>query len=201
MAPGAKVALPEIERGIMQDRDEQLMHLAAEALRTPAPQREEFLRRACQQDGDLYSEVSEIVAWEERMGGFMRDPLVGFIDLEELDRPFKPGQVVSERFEILREVGHGGMGVVYEAYDRKRQQRIAIKSPKLGFERLSPELRGALKVRHPNVCLVNEIHTTTTDLGELDFLTMEFLDGETLLSRLVRGPLEPEEAQQLARQL
>jgi serine/threonine protein kinase/tetratricopeptide (TPR) repeat protein len=185
----------------MQDRDERLMRLAAEALQTPAAQRETILRAACLQDQDLYSEVTEMVEWEERMGGFMRDPLVGLIDLEALDRPFKPGQVISERFEVLREVGHGGMGVVYEAYDRKREQRIAIKCAKLGYERLSPELRGALKVRHPNICLVNEIHTASTDLGELDFLTMEFLDGETLLSRLSRGKLESHEALRFARHL
>jgi serine/threonine protein kinase/tetratricopeptide (TPR) repeat protein len=185
----------------MQDREERLMGLAQEALRTPSAQRESFLRAACHEDKDFYSEVSEIVEWEERMGDFMRDPLVGLIDLEALDRPFKPDQVVADRFEIIREVGDGGMGVVYEAYDRKRQQRIAIKCAKLGYERLSPELRGALKVRHPNVCLVNEIHTAATDLGELDFLTMEFLDGETLLSRLSRGKLEHDEAFRLARQL
>ncbi len=185
----------------MEDRDDQLIRLAAEALRTPAAQRETFLRAACQQDSDLYSEVTEMVEWEERMGRFMRDPLIGLIDLEALDRPFKPGQVISGRFEVHREVGHGGMGVVYEAYDRKRQQRIAIKCAKLGYERLSPELRGALKVRHPNVCMVNEIHTAATDLGERDFLTMEFLDGETLLCRLSRGKLEHNEALKLARQL
>jgi eukaryotic-like serine/threonine-protein kinase len=185
----------------MQDREERLMDLAREALRTPSAQRESFLRAACHQDQELYSEVSEIVEWEERMGDFMREPLVGLIDLEALDRPFKPDQLVADRFEIIREVGDGGMGVVYEAYDRKRQQRIAIKCAKLGYERLSPELRGALKVRHPNVCLVNEIHTAVTDLGKLDFLTMEFLDGETLLSRLSRGKLEHDEALNLARQL
>jgi len=185
----------------MQDREERVMGLARETLRTPSAQREGFLRAACHQDQDLYSEVSEIVEWEERMGDFMREPLVGLIDLEELDRPFRPDQLVADRFEIIREVGDGGMGVVYEAYDRKRQQRIAIKCAKLGYERLSPELRGALKVRHPNVCLVNEIHTAATDLGKLDFLTMEFLDGETLLSRLSRGKLEHDEALTLARQL
>ncbi|HEY2914213.1 MAG TPA: protein kinase [Candidatus Angelobacter sp.] len=185
----------------MKDREERLMGLVRETLQIAPAQRESYLLAACHQDKDLYSEVSEIVEWEVRMGGFMRDPLVGLIDLEALDRPFKSGQVVADRFEIIREVGDGGMGVVYEAYDRKRQQRIAIKCAKLGYERLSPELRGALKVRHPNVCMVNEIHTAVTDLGELDFLTMEFLDGETLLSRLSRGKLEHNEALKLARQL
>ena len=185
----------------MLDREERLMSLVRATLRTPSGQRETYLRAACHQDQELYSEVSEIVEWEERMGDFMRDPLVGLIDLEALDRPFKPDQLVADRFEIIREVGDGGMGVVYEAYDRKRQQRIAIKCAKLGYERLSPELRGALKVRHPNVCLVNEIHTASTDLGELDFLTMEFLDGETLLRRLSRGKLEHAESLKFARQL
>jgi len=177
------------------------MRLAGDALRAPIAERETFLKAACSNDQDLYTEVSEIVEWEERMGGFMRDPLVDLIDLERLDRPFKPGEIVLDRFEIIREVGAGGMGVVYEAYDRKREQRIAIKCAKLGYERLSPELKNALQVRHPNICLVNEIHTAQTDLGELDFLTMEFLDGETLLERLSRGKLENDEALKFARQL
>ena len=185
----------------MQDRDERLMRLAEDALRTPVAERDSFLRAACHQDSDLYAEVSEIVEWEDRMGGFMRDPLLKFIDLEGLDRPFTPHQLVGDRFEIIREVGDGGMGVVYEAYDRKLQQRIAIKCAKVGYERLPPELRAAMKVRHRNVCLMNEIHTAPTSLGALDFLTMEFLDGETLLDRLLRGRLESKEALQLARQL
>lgn len=185
----------------MQDRDERLMRLAEDALRTPVAERDSFLRAACHQDTDLYAEVSEIVEWEERMGGFMRDPLLKFIDLEGLDRPFTPPQLVADRFEIIREVGDGGMGVVYEAYDRKRQERIAIKCAKVGYERLPPELRAAMKVRHPNVCMMNEIHTAPTSLGALDFLTMELLDGETLLDRLSRGKLESGEAMQLARQL
>jgi serine/threonine protein kinase len=95
------------------------------------------------------------------------------------------------------------MGVVYEAIDRKRNLRIAIKSAKPGFQRLlSPELEGALKVRHPNVCLVNQIHTTKTDAGEVDFLSMEFLEGKTLSAYLdSKGKLHPAAALELVRQL
>jgi tetratricopeptide (TPR) repeat protein len=111
--------------------------------------------------------------------------------------------VIGERFEIIREIGEGGMGIVYEAFDRKRNQRIAIKSAKLGFRRLlTPELESALKVRHPNICLVNEIHSATTEYGEVDFLTMEFLDGQTLSGRLSSsGALQHGEALEIARQL
>jgi serine/threonine protein kinase len=177
------------------------MGLAEDALRTPSDQREIFLRAACQQDKELYNEVSEIVKWEERMSGFMRQPLIELLEEEGLDRPFQPGDLVTGRYEIIREVGDGGMGVVYEANDLKLEHRVAIKCPKLGYERLSPEARNALKVRHPNVCLVNDIHVASTELGELEFLTMEFLDGETLFSRLARGKLEHKEAMLLAHQL
>ena len=73
-------------------------------------------------------------------------------------------------WESAAQIGEGGMGVVYEAIDRKRNLRIAIKSAKPGFQRLlSPELEGALRVRHPNICLVNQIHSTKTDKGDVDF--------------------------------
>lgn len=183
-------------------RDDQVMTLVAEALKTPSTERDRFLQSACQNDPELYREVSEVVAWEERMGGFLSRPLIEFIDLETLERIFEPGQTVAGRFEIQRCVGDGGMGVVYEALDKKRRQRIAIKIAKPGFGRLlTPELNAALKVRHPNICGVNEIHTTETEFGDLDFLTMEYLDGETLASRLAKGKLDVPEALEIARQI
>src|SRR5205085_8266738 len=79
----------------------------------------------------------------------------------------------------------------------------AIKSAKTGFRRLlTPELESALQVRHPNICLVNEIHTAATAQGEVDFLTMEFLDGESLSAALSSGvKFSPKEAAEIAGQL
>jgi len=136
------------------DRDERVM---------PAGEREAFVRLACETDDGLYQEIAETLDWEVRMGDFLKKPLTA---LTVVSRPFEPGTVVEGRFEIVRVIGEGGMGVVYEAIDRKRNQRIAIKSAKPGFQRLlSPELEGALKVRHSNICLVNQIHTTKPDDG------------------------------------
>ncbi|HEV3041248.1 MAG TPA: protein kinase [Candidatus Angelobacter sp.] len=185
-----------------QDRDERVMTLADEALKIPHSERNNFLKISCIDDPELYREISEVVAWEERMTGFLCRPLIEFIDLEVLDKVFEPGQTVSGRFDILRLVGDGGMGVVYEAFDRKREQRIAIKVAKPGFGRLlTPELQRALQVRHENICMVNEVHTAMTEFGELDFLTMEFLDGETLARKLKQSKLERAEALEIARQL
>src|SRR5262249_52895334 len=79
---------------------------------------------------------------------------------------------------------------------------IAIKCAKTGFQkRLPPEVRHAREIAHPNVCKIFEIHTASTPDGEIDFLAMEFLDGETLTERLRRGRLAENAARTMGRQL
>ena len=183
------------------------MSLVEEALGLPADKRADFLRAACGNQTDLCTQAAEVLEWEERMGSFLIQPLIESIDLEETEAPcsvFQSRDVICDgRFEILREIGQGGMAIVYEAIDRKLNWRIAIKCPKPGFGRLlPPEVRGALKVHHPNICRVNDTHTAKMDSGDVDFLTMEFLDGETLAARIARdGKLSPEETLSIARQL
>ena len=181
------------------ERDKLVMSILIRARRQAPEQRENYVRFACGTDTELYREISEALEWDARMGSFIEKP---FVEGAEV-RPFQVGDVVLDRFEVVGEVGEGGMSFVYEAIDRRRKQRIAIKAAKKGFQTLlSPELEGALTVRHRNVCLVNEIHTAQTRYGEVDFLTMEFLDGETLSSRLAQqGRLSPDEARDIALQI
>ena len=131
----------------VSDRDDRVMTLMAAVMTVPAEERSRYLRTVCGDDEELFHDIRDAIEWEERMGGFLLKP---WMSLQKLEHPFHPGQDVNQRFEIIREIGQGGMGVVYEAFDRKRGQHIAIKSAKLGFRRLlSPELESALKVRHP----------------------------------------------------
>ncbi len=176
------------------------MDLVADALQRRPEERELFVRQACNGDEPLVCAVNHALAWEENNASFLNEP---WMEFTRLISPFEPAEIVAERFEIVREIGEGGMGIVYEATDRKRHRKIAIKAAKPGFQRLlTPELEGALKVRHPNVCLVNQIHTAITHYGEIDFLTMEFLEGETLAERLERdGPLPGATALDIARHL
>ena len=152
------------------EQDDRIMEIVQAALQQPPDERDTFVHEACGDDDSLRREVTETVTWELRMGGFLRHPVLA---MKEPDRTLQAGQVIADRFVITRLIGEGGMGIVYEAFDRKRHQRVALKFAKAGFQRLlSPELEGALRVRHPNICLVNEIHTTLVDDCELDFLTM-----------------------------
>ena len=183
------------------ERDELVMELVSAALEQAPETRESYLRSACSDDSDLYSEVEERVLWEERMEGFMTQSVIETLEL--LDRPFELGELVAGRFRLLNEVGRGGMGVVYEAYDQKLDRRVAMKTAVRGHDnRLPPEARAAREVSHFNVCKVYELHSTQTKHGEVEFLIMEFIEGETLSARLRRaGPLPPEQHRDIALQI
>ncbi len=177
------------------------MELVSAALAQAPETRESYLRSACRYDPDLYCEVEERVLWEVRMEGFMTQSVMETLEL--LDRPFEPGELVAGRFRLLNEVGRGGMGVVYEAYDQKLDRRVAMKTAVRGHDnRLPPEARAAREVSHFNVCKVYELHSTQTKHREVEFLIMEFIEGETLSARLRRtGPLPPEQHRDIARQI
>src|SRR5580704_9047997 len=178
--------------------DDVVMTLVELALSHPPDTREEYVRSACAGDTELFSQVWDYVRWDDRMQDFLLEPL--FPALREHE--FEPGALLADRFRIVREVARGGMGIVYEAEDEKLSRRIALKCAKSGFnKRLPPEVRHASEIGHTNVCKIFEIHTASTRGGEIDFLTMEFLDGETLAARLSRGRLPEAEARAIARQI
>src|SRR5580704_5697209 len=115
---------------------------------------------------------------------------------QRLEDPVAPGQLLADRFRVVRRIAQGGMGVVYEAYDEKLDRRIALKCARLGHDRrLCPEVRLATEVSHPNICKIYEIHTTESPDGPLEFFTMELLEGPTLSRRIEEGPLPPKEAE------
>ncbi len=183
------------------DDDELVMSLVEGALARPSSQRAAYIESACAGDAELSSLVQGYVESEERMQGFLLEPLFREAPPEN-EHPFEPGEILEGRFRVVREVAEGGMGIVYEAIDEKLERRIAIKCAKAGFDtRLPPEVRHASDISHPNVCKIFEIHTASKREGEIDFITMEFLDGETLAERLRRGLLSREEGRSIARQI
>src|SRR5512136_1540413 len=130
------------------------------------------------------------------------------MDTETLKIPVKEltsGSTFAGRYQIIEELGHGGMGKVYKVQDTKIGEKIALKliRPEAGLdkrsqERFSNELKLARKIRHKNVCQM-------FDLGEdqgTSYITMEYVRGEDL-KQLIRkvGRLSPGQAIAIARQV
>src|SRR5258708_24265853 len=118
---------------------------------------------------------------------------------------FKPGRMLGNRYQIVQLLGEGGMGAVYKAQDRELDRLVALKiiRPNLAasFEilhRFKQELILARQVTHRNVIRI-------FDLGEADgvkFITMEYIDGETLGTILLReSKLTPVEASNIIQQV
>ena len=108
---------------------------------------------------------------------------------QRLEYPLAPEQLLADRFRVARRIAQGGMGVVYEAFDEKLGRRIALKCARGGRGHyLSPEVRLATEIAHPNICKIYEIHSTQHSGEPLEFFTMEFLEGPTLSQRLEESP-------------
>jgi len=107
-------------------------------------------------------------------------------------------------YEIQAPAGAGGMGEVYRARDTRLERTVAIKilpahlAGDAGLrQRLDREAKAVATLSHPNIC-------TLYDVGHqagVDFLVMEYLEGETLDQRLQRGPLPPEQLLPIAIQI
>jgi serine/threonine-protein kinase len=151
----------------------------------------EFLDATCDDDPALRAELAETITVGQSAPD--RAPSAELA---------KVGEVIADRFQLVRRLGEGGMAVVYEAMDTKLLERRALKFPKYGHSQsIPPEARSALRVTHGNICRIHEIHTAVTSSGPADFISMEFIEGETLSNRLKRGPVPQNEAVEIARQL
>ena len=111
------------------------------------------------------------------------------------------GKRVSH-YEILEQLGGGGMGVVYKAQDLKLDRTVALKFLPLTSpatlrrkQRFIHEAKAASALEHSNICNIHEIDET--DDGQI-FIAMAFYDGETLKKKIERGPLKMDEAVDIA---
>jgi serine/threonine-protein kinase len=124
-----------------------------------------------------------------------------------------PPLVLSERYVVEREVGRGGMGTVYLAWDPRHERRVAVKvirpeiAGDLGAERFVQEIKLAARLQHPNIVPLFDSGTVEGRPGEVGpvsrpFYVMPFVAGESLRARLSReAPLPAAEAVRLGREL
>src|SRR5207253_9088228 len=108
------------------------------------------------------------------------------------------------RYEIHSQIGEGGMGAVYQAYDPKLNRDVAIKilhasvaADKNGLERFEQEARATIALNHPNILSIHDVDTHE----ESPYVVSELLEGETLQERMNEGALHWRKALDYALQI
>ena len=189
-----------------------------------------YLAEACGGDEELRREVESLIARAAATHGFLSGPVMSWAQASDSGRStageggsrtadrfpaagfrvfdgarFPPGRIFASRYRIVSLLGRGAMGEVYRADDLKLGQPVALKllsAPSLpsdeSLRRFVSEVRLAREIAHPNVCRVYDIG----DAEQWHYLSMEYVDGETLASLHRRiGTMPLEKALDIARQL
>jgi tetratricopeptide (TPR) repeat protein len=169
------------------------------ALKESTQDRAAFIDAACGEDQELKLHLQHLIESELQGTRSMDAPLAKFNGLVDVkDARFQPGELVLGRFRILHAIGKGGMGEVYQAEDLQlgiialKTIRYSIASSPDAFERFRQEVQLARRVSGPQVCRIHELYLlpATGKHEATAFLTMEYLDGITLASKIrEEGPL------------
>ena len=147
-------------------------NLASEALDLPENEREAFVRQQCANEPETLAAVLDMLAAEREMGDFLGESL----DLSE--QPPPEAAASFGRYQVIREIGHGGMSIVYlgERHEENFEQRVAIKLLLHQAFRSLPETEiGILAgLEHPNIARFLDAGITSSGLR---YLVMEYVDG------------------------
>jgi serine/threonine protein kinase len=151
------------------------------ATELPPADRDAWLAAETAGDPDLRHEVTRMLRHADQ-GSLLDTPAWQRWQIEPV---LTPGTHLGP-YEIIREIGAGGMGRVYKARDTRLGRTVAIKVLNAEYShRLQMEGRAVSALNHPHVCALY-------DIGDQDgtaYLVMEYIEGESLASRLARGPL------------
>ena len=182
---------------IMAHENWQLVkEIFADALRQKPELRPEFLDSVCSGDKTLRREVESLLASFDSAESFMEKPAVGeiadsFVEVNSLKTGFTFGH-----YEIIKQIGVGGMGEVYLANDKKLDRKVAIKILNKKFSqhesnlnRFVREAKAASSLNHPNILVIHEIGET----ADQHYIVSEYVEGKTLREIFKEKNLELEE--------
>jgi serine/threonine protein kinase len=181
------------------NRVEQLYH---EALALPQQERDVFLRQACGNDSALRNEVETLLA--ARCDALDNPAWVYAATFDKQPAPRLSSGDFLGPYRITAPVARGGMGEVYAALDTRLERTVALKviSAEFGHDlqqrrRFEREAHLLSQLNHPYICTIHDfgIH------GDVEYLVMEYLEGETLAQRLQTGALTAADTFQFAIQI
>src|SRR5271169_2058757 len=173
----------------------QIRDLLHSAMQLEPTARSAFLERQCSNDPVLRQEVDKLLAVEgELPSSFLASPALTQIgaNLGSSTNGMLVAGTKLGPYEVVALIGAGGMGEVYRARDTRLDRTVAVKvipahlssdpERRLRFER---EARAISSLQHPNICTLHDVGSQ----DGMDYLVMEYLEGETLADRLRKKSL------------
>ena len=154
------------------------------AVRRQPAERRRFVRQACGDDKTLLAEVESLLMSLESAGSFMETPAVAKVAdaIEAETKKLEAGKCFGH-YEIVEQIGAGGMGEIYLAEDKKLDRKVAVKilnekfsSDESNLNRFVREAKAASALNHPNILVIHEIGET----DDAHFIVSEFIKGKTL---------------------
>ncbi len=154
------------------------------ALQKEHQERQTYLLEVCGEDKNLLAEVESFFSTFDKLDGFMETPAVaGFADVIEPEtKKLEPGKCFGH-YEIIEQIGAGGMGEVYLARDKKLDRKVAVKilnekfsRDESNLQRFVSEAKAASALNHPNILTIYEFGET----DEAHYIVSEFIKGKTL---------------------
>src|SRR5262245_31055576 len=170
---------------------ERIGELLQSALEREPGERVAFLQGACGDDEALFCEVTSLLSSSEKAGDFIEKPglnapaMAAAIGLHEAGAGLKPGTAIG-RYRIVRRIGEGGMGAVYEAEQENPRRTVALKfiNQRLvgpdQLRRFEREAQALGRLQHPGIAQIYEAGTAESGYGPQPYFSMEFIRGETL---------------------
>ena len=183
-------------------RHDQVSELFLGAVEVDARGRDAWLHEHCGGDAELRRCIEELLAADAK-GSMLPDHDSGPVHpTPPSEEPDLAGRTLSH-YRIIEKIGQGGMATVYRAEDLKLKRLVALKvmAPSWTEEasaraRFLREAQAAAALDHPNICTVYEIDQANSH----DFITMSYLEGQTLADRIGAGPLSIPDAVDIALQ-
>ncbi|MGI8544849.1 MAG: protein kinase domain-containing protein [Aridibacter sp.] len=176
-----------------------------DALKVEPERRESFLKSACGGNPELQEKVKELLDSFDNANSFMENPAAeAFADsLISNAGVLEKGKCFGH-YEIIRQIGAGGMGEIYLAEDKKLDRRVAVKILNRRFaghesnlSRFIQEAKSASALNHPNILVIHEID----ECDNLQYIVSEFIDGRTLRDVLKEKPVKLAEVLDIAIQM
>jgi len=175
------------------------------ALRHKPEERRRFVNEVCGNDKTLFAEVESLLSSHDSAESFMETPAVAEVAhmIEIETKKLEAGKRFGH-YEIIKQIGAGGMGEVYLAKDTRLERKTAIKilrgnvaQDEERMQRFVREAKSASALNHPNIITIYEIGETE----DTHFIATEYIEGDTLRERLKGASINLKSALEIAIQV